>query len=92
MNESGVLNIDLDQFESIVNHIIRHKNLNKELSIVNIMKNILKSFELSKDSQSAYLLAKIYRNGVKGVVSVNLPKAYGWTKIASLISENECNC
>ena len=56
------------------------------------MKNILKSFELSKDSQSAYLLAKIYRNGVKGVVSVNLPKAYGWTKIASLISENECNC
>ena len=56
------------------------------------MKNILKSFEIQKDSQSAYLLAKIYKNGVKGVVSVNLPKAYNWTTIAYIISEKDCEC
>ena len=57
------------------------------------MKNLLKIIDILQDGHAAYLLAKIYHNGIHNkIVSVNPPKAIAWIHIAVEMATSQCRC
>ena len=52
------------------------------------MKNLLYTFEQTREPHCAYLLGVIYKKGILNVVSPQPQKAHGWIKLALHLSKD----